>query len=115
MTGLRHLFNAIKAGEIELSEDLPVYSDYDYEHGTGVWSWDDSHAIRGTCVEDLKIVPRDDKWFVSVDARALERLLAFTEGYEDEIDDSKFLRQSVDSLSDTLHLFASENEDFDIL
>ena len=113
MSGLRHLFNAIKAGEIELSEDLPAYSDYDYEHGTGVWSWDDSHAIRGTCMEDLKIVPRDDKWFVSVDARALERLLAFTDEHEETIDDDKHLRRAVDSLSVTLQSFALDNEDFD--
>ncbi len=61
---LDKLFEAIKSGELdELGEavdwaELPIYADEDWDNPTEVWSWDDTRMIRGTCTEDMKLVPR---------------------------------------------------------
>lgn len=44
--------------------DLPTFGTemVDHELDThGVWSWDDTRKLIGTCTEDLEIVPRDDR------------------------------------------------------
>lgn len=56
---LTELFAALKAGEIELSDDLPVFAEPDWNNPVGTWSWDATNAIVGTCLNDLEIVSRE--------------------------------------------------------
>lgn len=57
---LDDLFADIKAGRVVLDDNLPAFADEAAELGTGVWSWDATRAIVGTCVDDIEIVPRSD-------------------------------------------------------
>lgn len=47
-------------GEVAYWEGLPTWGpDLRCDDG-GIWSWDDTHLIFGTCVGDIKIEPRTD-------------------------------------------------------
>jgi len=45
---------------MELSADLPLYSDCPVEDTEGVWSYDDTRMIVGLCRDDIEIVSRPD-------------------------------------------------------
>ena len=56
---LADLLNRLKTGQMELTEDLPVFGpDHGRSNREGIWSWDATHDIVGTCVDDLRIVGR---------------------------------------------------------
>ena len=57
---LAGLLASLKSGDEELSDDLPVFGDPQWNNPVGVWSWDDTDAIVGTCADDLRIVPKSD-------------------------------------------------------
>lgn len=50
------LYDAIKAGDAPLTTDLPVFADWN--NPEGVWSWDETHMIVGTCADDVELVAR---------------------------------------------------------
>ena len=39
---------------------LPAYGGAEPEDTSGVWSWDAHFLLAGSCVSDLRVVPRDD-------------------------------------------------------
>ena len=55
---LAELLSDLVEGITELSDHLPIFSDDGWLNPTGAWSWDATHAIVGTCVDDLEIVRR---------------------------------------------------------
>ena len=56
---LQQLFDALKAGTVALDDNLPLFADEEWEPPAGgVWSWDATHMLEGTCVADLEIVAR---------------------------------------------------------
>jgi hypothetical protein len=57
-TLLRSLLDALRAGDIELDDNLEVFAEPLWNNPVGVWSWDASHMIVGTCPQDLRIQPR---------------------------------------------------------
>ena len=59
ITNLDELFAALRAGDVELSADLPVFAP-EWENPEGVWSWDETRAIVGTCADDLEILDRSE-------------------------------------------------------
>jgi len=61
-TTLQELFEAMRANDPNLPEwhDLPTFGGPDIENTTGVWSWDATHYIEGTCADDLQLVARDE-------------------------------------------------------
>ncbi len=38
---------------------LPTFGGEEPDDTSGVWSWDETRVITGTCADDLKIAPRD--------------------------------------------------------
>lgn len=42
------------------SSNLDTFGGEEPENTSGVWSWDQTHVIIGTCADDLEIVARDD-------------------------------------------------------
>jgi len=65
--GLKSLLEALRHTR-ELSHDdqdtidwssLPTFGGPEPRDTSGVWSWDATHLLVGTCVDDLKIVPRE--------------------------------------------------------
>ena len=52
------LFRDLKAGRRNLSTDLPVYGDPNRTNPEGTWSWDSTHEIHGTCIDDLTLDAR---------------------------------------------------------
>jgi hypothetical protein len=58
MDTLKKLFESIKNGETELNDELPVFSKSEPDSTWGVWSYDDTHMIVGTCTDDIEIVER---------------------------------------------------------
>ena len=59
-TDLDALLAELISGDTDLDTDLPIYGDPDRNNPEGVWSWDDTREIVGTCQEDLEIVNRTD-------------------------------------------------------
>ena len=61
-TTLQGLFEAMKANDPSLPEwhDLPTFGGPDIENTLGIWSWDATHYIEGTCADDLQLVARDE-------------------------------------------------------
>ena len=59
-TTLQELFNAMRANDPNLPEwhNLPTFGGPDIENTTGIWSWDATHYIEGTCADDLQVVAR---------------------------------------------------------
>lgn len=59
---LRDLLESMRTGRTpgDLWDDLPTFGGRDIEHTLAVWSWDATHAIVGTCADDLNIVPRSE-------------------------------------------------------
>jgi hypothetical protein len=55
---LDELFKSIKKGEIELSPQLPVFGGSEPESTSGVWSWDETRLLVGTCASDLRMERR---------------------------------------------------------
>lgn len=56
LDNLTDLFNELKNQQTPLADDLPIYGAPDWNNPVGCWSWDDSNAIVGTCIDDLRIV-----------------------------------------------------------
>ncbi len=54
------LLAAIQTGETELTDPLPTYAP-GWDNPPGVWSWDASRMLAGTCADDLAIVQRPEK------------------------------------------------------
>ena len=59
---LEELYNQMKEDNPNLPrwDCLPIFSDKPIETTIGVWSWDDTRMIVGTCSYDIEIVPRED-------------------------------------------------------
>ena len=57
---LTDLFSALKAGAMEITDDLPTFGGADVVETGEVWSWDATRKIVGTCADDLALVERDD-------------------------------------------------------
>lgn len=47
------------SGLVDLT-NLPTFGGTEPENTTGVWSWDEDSLIVGTCLDDLRIVTRED-------------------------------------------------------
>jgi hypothetical protein len=62
LTTLPELLLAMKADDPGLPEwhNLPTFGGPDIESTAGIWSWDATHYIEGTCADDLELLPRDD-------------------------------------------------------
>ena len=67
MQNLKDLFDAMKAGSESImdpdhpgqwSTSLPTFGGEEPASTAGVWSWDETHLIVGTCEDDLRIVAR---------------------------------------------------------
>lgn len=59
-TNLKDLLTAIEAGmytDTEMTE-LPTFGGDEPERTEGVWSWDATHLLVGTCADDMRIVRR---------------------------------------------------------
>lgn len=59
MKPLDRLFHQIISGEVELDDSLPAFGPWP-DNTIGIWSWDDTRLLEGTCVDDLRIVDRSD-------------------------------------------------------
>jgi hypothetical protein len=61
---LTELLDAVVAGRIELTDDMPTFGGHEPGCTVGVWSWDDTHLLVGDCVSELELVTResDEKW-----------------------------------------------------
>ncbi len=56
---LDELFAAIKNGAVALDDTLPTFGP-EWANPLGVWSWDETRMLVGTCLDDLEIVPQDE-------------------------------------------------------
>lgn len=56
---LKELFAVIRyyTDGDEWPSDMPVFTGKELENDVGVWSWDDTRAIVGSCPSDLEILP----------------------------------------------------------
>ena len=61
MNELASLLESLKAGRVKLDDNLPVFADHDWNNPSGVWSWDSTHMIAGTCSDDITIIRRPDR------------------------------------------------------
>lgn len=59
---LDELYEMMKNDDPNLPEwdSLPTFGGPDIDNTTGIWSWDETRKIVGTCSDDIKIVDRDD-------------------------------------------------------
>lgn len=57
---LNELFDALQSREIEMSDQLPTFGGTEPQDTQGVWSWDESRLIVGTCADDIQLVSRDE-------------------------------------------------------
>jgi hypothetical protein len=58
-TSLNDLLSNIRRGDIDLSDNLPTFGGEEPANTLGVWSWDETSLLVGTCVSDLEIEDRD--------------------------------------------------------
>lgn len=58
---LDELFTAMRAPGAVWASDFPTFGGADVRNTTGVWSWDATRKIVGTCAQDLQIVAREDE------------------------------------------------------
>ena len=63
---LNELFDQIKNGDIDLTDDLPTFGGEEPADTNEVWSWDESNLIVGTCTSGIEIMSRDE-WFSIID------------------------------------------------
>ena len=49
---------AAHALEQLLHPDLPTFGGPEPDDTSGVWSWDETRLLVGSCIDDLRIVPR---------------------------------------------------------
>ena len=54
------LLEALRSGDIELSDDLPLFGGKEPDSTLGVWSWDKDRLLVGETVRDLEIVDRGE-------------------------------------------------------
>ena len=66
---LQDLFNAMKAQTFDVVDvhgqfrtDLPTFGGKEPADKIGIWSWDSSNLLIGTCQDDLAIISRQE-WF----------------------------------------------------
>jgi hypothetical protein len=61
MNELQNLLNQMKADDEGLGDwsSLETFGGDEPALTSGVWSWDETHMIVGSCAEDVKIVPRN--------------------------------------------------------
>lgn len=57
---LDELFEAMRDGRIACFDELPTFGGAEPDDTSGVWSWDTSRAIVGTCGEDIEIITREE-------------------------------------------------------
>lgn len=57
ISNLSELFQWMKSQTTEWSSSLPLFGPKNIQNPEGVWSWDETHAIVGTCAQDLQIKP----------------------------------------------------------
>jgi hypothetical protein len=69
-TSLEELLDAMREIEAECAEigsdpqfaydatALPVFGGAEPPDTLGIWSWDESRLLTGTCTDDMRIVPR---------------------------------------------------------
>jgi hypothetical protein len=55
---LEVLLVQLRAGERELDDNLPTFGGPAPRDTSGVWSWDATHLLVGTCAQDLELAPR---------------------------------------------------------
>lgn len=55
---LDDLLRAIRAGEQALTTDLPTFGGTDPVDTRGLWSWDATRLLVGSCADDLQILTR---------------------------------------------------------
>lgn len=60
MTALENLFDAMKNGSFDKWDNLPTFGGKEPADTCGVWSWDETRQIVGTCAEDILIENRND-------------------------------------------------------
>ncbi len=60
MKNLRELFEAMRQDDPNLPkwDSLPTFGGAEPLDTEGVWSWNATHQIEGTCSQDLKIVEK---------------------------------------------------------
>ncbi len=63
MKDLAELFEAMKNDDPNLPrwDSLPTFGGSDPIDTEGVWSWDETHVIVGSCSSDIRIVERVTK------------------------------------------------------
>ncbi len=59
---LNELFDMMQNDDPSLPswDSLPTFGGPEIDDTTGVWSWDETRKIVGTCSSDIEIVDRDD-------------------------------------------------------
>lgn len=55
---LTELMDAVVAGRIELTDDMPDFGGDEPDCTAGVWSWDETHLLVGDCASELELVTR---------------------------------------------------------
>lgn len=55
---LEELYTAMKNGEIENWDNLPTFGGEEPADTHETWSWDNTHVITGSCVDELSIEER---------------------------------------------------------
>jgi len=55
---LTELYTLLREGVVALTDSLPTFGGTEPRDTTGVWSWDATHLLVGTCQADLELVPR---------------------------------------------------------
>jgi hypothetical protein len=66
LTNLKELFDAMRDPfnysivEAGLWDNLPTFGGTEPTDTEGIWSWDETHLIIGSCSQDLQLVSRVD-------------------------------------------------------
>jgi len=62
VSSLRELFDLMKADHPSVGpwDNLPTFGGADPRNTAEVWSWNETHAIVGTCSSDINIESRDE-------------------------------------------------------
>lgn len=51
----------VAGGEIDWAS-LPTFGGEEPADTTGIWSWDETRILVGTCPDDLEIIAREEHW-----------------------------------------------------
>lgn len=109
------LFKALKDGDIKLGDELPVFSNPNFKNTSFMLSWDTEYALRGSCLDDLEVVPLNPEDKKAMFLERLEEYLSESFGgdggwpeiSQDQVNDAR------DILNDLLGLKFTSDSDGD--